>query len=60
MQMDIYDKASVVFAIRFAKISEFPTLENMNRAICVLKISVVAILRLPFVAILMRGVPFDL
>jgi len=31
MQMDIYDEATVVFAIRFEKMSENSILKNMNR-----------------------------
>jgi len=59
MRMDIYDQTSVVFAIRFTKMSEIPMLENKNRAFCKLIHFVFAILRLPFVASLIRGVPVD-
>jgi hypothetical protein len=34
MQMDIYDEAIVVFAIRFAKMSENSMLKNNNRFGC--------------------------
>jgi len=58
--MDIYDEASIVFAVRYVKMSENSMLKNMNGVFFILINLVVAILQCPFVTILMQGTPFEL